>query len=46
MNYGNMTDEEIITLIRSGNHEAMDYLLDKYRNMVKRERGVPDRCRF
>ena len=37
MNYGNMTDEEIIILIRSGNHEAMDYLLDKYRNMVKRE---------
>lgn len=37
MNYGNMSDEEIITQIRSGNHEAMDYLLDKYRNMVKRE---------
>lgn len=37
MNFENMTDEEIIFQIREDNHEAMDYLLDKYRNMVKRE---------
>lgn len=37
MDFENMTDEEIIFQIREDNHEAMDYLLDKYRNMVKRE---------
>lgn len=37
MDFENMTDEAIIFQIREDNHEAMDYLLDKYRNMVKRE---------
>lgn len=31
------TDEELIAQIRKQDHDAMDYLLDKYRNMVKRE---------
>lgn len=37
MNYVDMTDEELVSISQQGNHEAMDYLLDKYRNMVKRE---------
>lgn len=32
-----LTDEELIARIRMQDHDAMDYLLDKYRNMVKRE---------
>lgn len=37
MNYMEFTDEELIERIRRQDHSAMDYLLDKYRNMVKRE---------
>lgn len=37
MKYTEMTDEELITQIRAQDHEAMDFLLDKYRNLVKRE---------
>lgn len=37
MNYAEMTDEELITQIRAQDREAMDFLLDKYRNVVKRE---------
>lgn len=37
MNYEEMTDEELIRRIRNQDSAAMDYLLDKYRNMVKRE---------
>lgn len=37
MNYVGLTDEELVEQIRMQNHGAMDYLLDKYRNMVKRE---------
>ena len=37
MNYEGLTDEELIRQIRNQDSAAMDYLLDKYRNMVKRE---------
>lgn len=37
MNYADMTDEELVAISQQGNHDAMDYLLDKYRNLVKRE---------
>lgn len=37
MDYMEFTDEELIERIRRQDHSAMDYLLDKYRNMVKRE---------
>lgn len=37
MNYMELTDEELVVRIREQDHDAMDYLLDKYRNMVKRE---------
>ena len=37
MNYEELTDEELIRQIRNQDSAAMDYLLDKYRNMVKRE---------
>lgn len=37
MNYEGLTDEELIRQIRNHDSAAMDYLLDKYRNMVKRE---------
>lgn len=32
-----MTDEELIAEVRKQQPDAMDYLLDKYRNLVKRE---------
>lgn len=37
MNYMELTDEELVERIRRQDPAAMDYLLDKYRNMVKRE---------
>ncbi len=37
MNYMEFTDEELVERIRRQDPAAMDYLLDKYRNMVKRE---------
>lgn len=37
MNYAELTDEELVERIRRQDPAAMDYLLDKYRNMVKRE---------
>lgn len=37
MNYTEFTDEELVERIRRQDPAAMDYLLDKYRNMVKRE---------
>ena len=37
MNYMKFTDEELVERIRRQDPAAMDYLLDKYRNMVKRE---------
>lgn len=32
--YGNMTDEDLISLFRDGDQEAMEQLLDKYKEMV------------
>ncbi len=37
MNYTDLTDEELVEKIRMKDHDAMDYLLDKYRKVVKRE---------
>lgn len=37
MDYKKMTDEELIAEVRKQQPDAMDYLLDKYRNLVKRE---------
>ena len=33
-NFDNMDDEELISLIRSDNKDALDYLLNKYRELV------------
>lgn len=33
-NFNTMSDEEIITLIKSDNKEALDYLLNKYKELV------------
>ena len=33
--YSYMADEKIIELIRNGDKEAMDYMLDKYKNVVR-----------
>lgn len=33
--YGTMPDEEIISLIQAGDRPAMDYLLEKYKNLVR-----------
>ena len=32
--YESMTDEELITLFRDGDQDAMEHLLDKYKDMV------------
>lgn len=37
MDYKNITDEDLIIRIREDDTDAMDYLIDKYRNLVKRE---------
>lgn len=37
VDYKAMTDEELIRAVREQQPDAMDYLLDKYRNLVKRE---------
>ena len=36
MNYISETDEELIRLIREGNHDATEYLLKKYSPLVKK----------
>ena len=33
--YQNYTDEELIRLIRQGEGGAVDFLMDKYKNMVR-----------
>lgn len=35
--YGHMADEKLIELLRAGNQEITDYLLDKYKNFVKKK---------
>lgn len=35
--YQDMTDEEIITQIRLHDEKAMDYLIDKYKNLVRKK---------
>ncbi len=34
-NYGEYKDEELIMMIRSGQHEVVDYLMNKYKNLVR-----------
>ena len=34
-NYENRKDEELITELREGNSDVMDYLMDKYKNLVR-----------
>ncbi len=36
MDYQNQTDETLIEQIRSGQEEIMDYILDKYKNLVRK----------
>lgn len=35
--YAEMTDNEIIVLIRQKDHDAMEYLLEKYKNVVRKK---------
>lgn len=35
--YSHMTDEKLIQLLRDGDQEIMDYLLEKYKNLVKKK---------
>lgn len=37
--YNNLTDEEIVSLIRQGNEKALSYLLEKYKNLVNTKVG-------
>lgn len=32
-----MTDEQLISELRSGDHQIMDYIMDKYKSMVKKK---------
>ncbi len=34
VNFTNMTDEELISLIKSGNNNALDFLIEKYQELV------------
>jgi RNA polymerase sporulation-specific sigma factor len=36
-NYADKTDEELIELLRQGDEDIMDYIMDKYKNLVKRK---------
>ena len=35
--YQNMSDEELIAALRSGEKEITDYLMDKYKSLVKKK---------
>lgn len=37
MTYENKTDEELIQALRSGEQEITDYLMDKYKNLVRKK---------
>ena len=37
MDYSVMTDEKLIELSRDGKDEVIDYLLDKYKGLVRRK---------
>lgn len=40
MEYDGKKDEELIDLLRDGNTEIMEYLLDKYKNLVRSKAGT------
>ena len=35
--YNRITDEQLIQRLRSGEKEIMDYLMEKYKNLVRKE---------
>ena len=35
--YGTMTDEQLISEMRGGDTEVMDYIMDKYKPMVRKK---------
>lgn len=37
MDYSSLSDREVIKLIRQGDRDAMDHMLNRYRGMVKKE---------
>ena len=43
MDLGKMTDEQLIELLREGKTEITDYLMEKYKDMVRNKR-VPCIC--
>ena len=38
--FDSMTDEEIVRYIRQGHKEGMEYLLDKYKELVRKPGAV------
>jgi RNA polymerase sporulation-specific sigma factor len=38
-NYNSMTDEELIELIKSGDKHAIDFLIEKYKDLVNMKVG-------
>ena len=41
--FKNMTDEQLIRRLRAGDKAVMDYIMEKYKNLVRKE-GMP--CTF
>ena len=37
LNYGNLRDEELIEKLRNGDEKIMDYILDKYKPLVRKK---------
>ena len=37
MDLGKMTDEQLIELLREGKTEITDYLMEKYKDMVRKQ---------
>ena len=38
-NYANMSDEELIIALRDGDGKVIDYIMDKYKELVRRKAG-------
>ena len=36
-NYEQMTDEQLIEKLRKGDRDIMDYIMEKYKNLVRKE---------
>ena len=42
--YRDVSDEQLIAQLRDGQTEVMDYLMEKYKNLVRKRAGGHDRA--